>query len=178
MREYLAVFHLIASDKFTLVYQQAQCQPRPVEEKTWRSPAEVAHWPSSNLAMKTYWFRARRPVCSALLLGGLFVVLALLGGAEPAPPGKPTVAKGTPPFTGIVQKVDKTANTVTLNGKDGGRVFHITPQTKITKAGQPATLADAKVGEEAAGIFKDTDGKRTAISLRLGPKPEKTPAKK
>lgn len=113
-----------------------------------------------------------------ILLGGFLAAAPFLPGATPAETGKNTVTKGTPPFTGIVQKVDKTANTITLNGKDGGRVFHVTPQTKITKAGQPATLADAKVGEEAAGVFKDIEGKRTALSLRLGPKLEKAPPQK
>jgi hypothetical protein len=130
------------------------------------------------MTMKTDWQSARQRLFSALLIMGCLAASGLLRGADPAEPGKAAVIKGTPPFTGVVQKVDRTANTITLNGKDGGRVFHIAPQTKITKAGQPATLGDAKVGEEAAGTFKDLAGKRTAVSLRLGPKPRKAPAKK
>jgi hypothetical protein len=102
-----------------------------------------------------------------------------LTAAAPAPgQAAPKVTQRNPPFVGVVQKVDKTVGSITLNGKDGGRVFYITLQTKITKNGQPATLADAKLGEEAAGTFRDEGGKRLAVSLRLGPKPEKTPAKK
>lgn len=87
-------------------------------------------------------------------------------------------AKRNPPFVGVVQKVDITKGTLTLNGKDGGRVFYVTSESRITKNGQPAKLTDAKVGEEAAGTFKDEDGKRYAVTLRLGPKPESNPATK
>jgi hypothetical protein len=100
----------------------------------------------------------------------------------PAAPGTPAKSptKSNPPFVGVVQKVDITASTITLNGKEGGRVFVVTPETRITKNGQPAKLTDAKLGEEAAGTFKDEGTKRLAVSLRLGPKPGKTsaPAKK
>lgn len=89
-----------------------------------------------------------------------------------------TAGKRNPPFVGIVQKVDIQAGTLTLNGKDGGRVFHVNAETRITKKGQPATLKDARVGEEAAGTFKDVEGRRYAVSLRLGPKPETEPAPK
>lgn len=128
--------------------------------------------------MKTPCQSAQRQFAALLISGLLLMILTGLAAADAPASGKSTGIKGTPPFTGTVQKVDRTASTITLNGKDGGRVFYVTPQTKITKAGQPATLADAKVGEEAAGVFRDVDGKRTAISLRLGPKLEKSPAKK
>lgn len=114
---------------------------------------------------------------TALLAGAFWMQLSLGHAANPAPqtPAKPATAssaKRHPPFVGVVQKVDNQAGTLTLNGKDGGRVFHINPETRITKNGQPATLKEAKVGEEAAGTFKDEGGKRYAVSLRLGPKPE------
>lgn len=73
------------------------------------------------------------------------------------------------PFNGKITAVDKTAKTVTI----GERVFQITATTKLTKAGKPATLDDAAVGEQAGGSYtKSEDGKLTAKSLRIGPKPE------
>lgn len=110
------------------------------------------------------------------------VATMLQGAATPSPNSTPAhtskTAKRNPPFVGIVQKVDIAKGTLTLNGKDGGRVFYVTGESRITKNGQPAKLTDAKVGEEAAGTFRDENGKRYAVTLRLGPKPEPNPAKK
>jgi len=64
--------------------------------------------------------------------------------------------------------VDKTAKTI----KVGERTFHVTSETRIMKAGKPATLDDAVVGEEVGGTYKEADGKLNAVSLRLGPRPE------
>ena len=77
------------------------------------------------------------------------------------------------PFHGKLAAVDKTAMTITLEGKETQRVFQITSDTRITKTGQPATLDDAMVGEEVAGTFKKTEaGRMEALSVRFGPKPE------
>lgn len=71
------------------------------------------------------------------------------------------------PFHGSLDAVDKTAKTV----KVGERTFQVTSETKITKTGKPATLDDAKVGEEVAGSYKQADGGRLELrSLRLGSK--------
>ena len=73
------------------------------------------------------------------------------------------------PFHGKVAALDKTAKTLTV----GDRVFQVTSETKIKKAGKAATLDDAAVGEEVGGTYtKGDDGKLTAKSLRIGPKPE------
>ena len=73
------------------------------------------------------------------------------------------------PFGGKIAKLDKTAKTVTV----GERVFQINAETKIKKAGKPATLADAVVGDEIGGTYtKGDDGQLTAKTLRFGPKPE------
>ncbi len=71
------------------------------------------------------------------------------------------------PFHGKLAAVDKAAKTITV----GKRTFLITPQTKLRKANQPATLDDAVVGEPCSGYVKPTeDGKWTASSVNLGPK--------
>jgi hypothetical protein len=126
-----------------------------------------------------------KKIILVLLFGAFFTVTASAQAATtPTPPAKisatnaPTPPKRpTIPFIGSVQKVDKVASTITLNGKNGGRVFHLLPTSKILRAGQPATLADAKIGEEVAGAYREENEKKIAVSLRLGPKPATTKAK-
>ena len=77
-------------------------------------------------------------------------------------------AKSGHPFHGKLAAVDQTAKTI----KIGESTYQITSQTKIMKAGKPATLEDAVLGEEVAGFAKPTeDGKMAATSVRFGPKP-------
>lgn len=76
--------------------------------------------------------------------------------------------RDTAPFHGKVASVDKAAMTFMV----GERTFQVTSETKITKGGKPATLADAAVGDEVGGLSKKTeDGKLIALSVRFGPKP-------
>lgn len=85
---------------------------------------------------------------------------------------------GRLPFSGKIGAVDNVSKSITLAGKEKNRVIHVTSETKIMKAGKPATFDDAKVGEEVGGQLRKTaDGKEEAISLRVGPKPEETPKK-
>jgi hypothetical protein len=80
--------------------------------------------------------------------------------------------RDTLPFNGKIGAVDKTAKVITV----GERKFQITSETKIMKAGKPATLEDAAVGEEIAGAYrKADDGKLTAMTVRIGPRPEGEP---
>ena len=73
----------------------------------------------------------------------------------------------TGPFRGHLVAVNKAAKSVTV----GKRVFYVTAETKILKAGKPATLDQAVVGEEASGGFKTADdGRLIATKLNLGPK--------
>lgn len=82
-------------------------------------------------------------------------------------------SKSAHPFRGKLAAVDKTAKTITI----GKSVYLITSETKIKKAGQPATLADGVIGEPASGYAKPTaDGKMWASSLNFGPKPASTTA--
>ena len=90
---------------------------------------------------------------------------------------KPADKKETParaiPFRGKIASVDKQAKTV----KIGERTFHITADSKINKAGKPATLDDATVGEEVGGQYREgADKKLNVVSLRIGPRPD-APAK-
>lgn len=92
---------------------------------------------------------------------------------NPAPPEKQLAPKGEKkanpiPFSGKLGSVDKIAKTITV----GERVFQITSQTKLSKAGKPATLEDAVVGEEVGGSYqKSEEGKLNAKTVRFGPKP-------
>lgn len=94
---------------------------------------------------------------------------------------KPKSEAGKPssvPFSGKIAAVDHTAQTITLSGKSQ-RVVKVTTKTKITRDGQPASFADAKVGEPVGGSAKKTEqGQLEAISLRLGAKPATDKAKK
>lgn len=83
---------------------------------------------------------------------------------------------GRIPFTGKLNAVDKTAKSITLDGKLKKRTIWLTAQTRVTKAGKPASLDDAVIGEEVGGqCMKNAEGKEEAVSLRLGPKPEAQP---
>jgi len=73
------------------------------------------------------------------------------------------------PFHGKLAALDKTAKTITV----GKRTFHVTSETKIHKAGKPATLEEGVVGEEVSGYVKPTDdGKLVATTVNFGPKTE------
>ena|ERR1043166_2443717 len=77
--------------------------------------------------------------------------------------------QGAIPFGGKVGAIDKAAKTL----KVGERTFQITSETKIMKAGKPATLDDGAVGDQVGGSYtKGDDGKLTAKMVRFGPKPE------
>ncbi len=83
---------------------------------------------------------------------------------EPAKAQKKPVAG---PFHGRLAALDKTARTITV----GKRTFQITAETKLNRAGNPATLEDAVVGEEISGYVKPTEeGKLVATTVNLGPK--------
>jgi hypothetical protein len=84
-------------------------------------------------------------------------------------------AKARPlPFRGKIAAVDKQAKTI----KVGERAFQVTADSKIAKAGKPATLDDATVGEEVGGSYREgADKKLNIVSLRIGPRPEAAPKK-
>ena len=80
--------------------------------------------------------------------------------AAPAPVKKKAAA-----VHGAVTAVDATAMTVTV----GTKTYTVTSDTKITKDGQPATLADVTVGETVGITSKKGDGdKLNATAIRIG----------
>jgi hypothetical protein len=110
-------------------------------------------------------------ILAALVVGVPLRVSAQDKTPAPATPAAPVKAKAIP-YHGKLGEVDKVNKTITLDEKTK-RVFIITSETKIMKAGKPATLDDAVVGEDVAGQYtKGADGKLTAKSVRFGPKPE------
>jgi hypothetical protein len=71
------------------------------------------------------------------------------------------------PFHGKLAAIDKVGKTITV----GKRTFQITSETKIKKAGKPATLEDGAVGETVSGYVKPMEGKLAATTISFGPKP-------
>ena len=74
------------------------------------------------------------------------------------------------PVAGKIEAVDKTMKTLTLSGEKK-QVLVVTSETKIMKAGKPATFSDATVGEEIGGSVVEENGKVILKSLRIGAKP-------
>ena len=83
--------------------------------------------------------------------------------------------KAAHPFHGKLAAVDKIAKTI----KVGESVYQITSETKINKAGKPATLEDGVVGEPVSGYAKPTeDGKMAATTVNFGAKADANGAEK
>jgi hypothetical protein len=125
------------------------------------------------------------------LLGVALTLLALQGARTVAadtdsPAAETSTAKaadtaiGRPyPLNGKIATTDKLAMTITLEGKQKPRVIHVTSQTRWVKQGKPATFEDAQPGDSVGGqVAKNKEGQEVALSLRLGPKPEKPSRKK
>jgi hypothetical protein len=73
----------------------------------------------------------------------------------------------TVPFHGKLSAIDAKAMTLTVSE----RTFEITSDTKITKDGKLATLADGVTGEMVGGAYKkDATGKLIATSIHFGGK--------
>ena len=91
---------------------------------------------------------------------------------QAAPPGRNTTER-TVPFHGIISAADEKAKTFTITGKEKSRVFKITDQTVLTKAGVAATIKDVVVNEEVRGSYwQATDGSLEARTVKLGPRTE------
>jgi hypothetical protein len=121
-------------------------------------------------------------ISSLSLLAATLLAVPAVVRAQDAATNVPSSAAGQPAptthkarkhdhtvFNGKLTSVDTNAMTLTV----GERNFEITSETKITKAGQPATLADGVAGEPVAGTYKKSaDGKLNAMSIRFGAKAE------
>lgn len=83
-------------------------------------------------------------------------------------PEKPRKQEGLV-FKGKVNAVDAQAMTL----KVGERTFVVTPEAKITKNGQPATLEEIAVGDAVGGAYKKAaEGKLEATTINDGKKPK------
>lgn len=90
------------------------------------------------------------------------------GASDQTAPAKPK--KHNPPFHGKLGAVDLSAKTLTV----GTLTLQVTAETKITKDGKPATLADGVVGEPVRGAYhKTAAGKLDATTIHFGAKAEK-----
>ena len=110
----------------------------------------------------------------ALLIVSSFCVhaadtkLSTNNGAPKLPPGMPVYGK--------VGAIDKQSGTVTLQGKEKVRIFHITPQTKVHRDGKPAKLEEVVIGQWIGGYARpDANGRSTLSTLNLEVV-QKTPA--
>jgi hypothetical protein len=133
--------------------------------------------PIQKLMMKSIGKLTLATILAALVVG---VPLVATAQDKAAPTNAAPVAPAKPhaiPFHGKLGSVDKVNKTITLDDKNK-RTLEVISTTKIMKAGKPALLDDAVVGEDVAGQYmKSEDGKLVAKSLRFGPKPEAAPAK-
>lgn len=115
---------------------------------------------------------------SALLASALFISAPFQASAQekkekPKAEGQEKPKRETYPYQGKVKATDKTAMTITLEGKEKERVVTVTSETKIMNQGKPATFGDVAVGELVRGQVKKADGKENAVSVYIGPAPEK-----
>lgn len=77
----------------------------------------------------------------------------------------------TYPFYGTLDSVDAKAETITLRGKKKNRVILFTSETRITKDGTRASVADGTPGERVSGsVRKNSEGKEEAVTIRFGAK--------
>lgn len=129
--------------------------------------------------MKPFLKQTCASLLAMALLGTVVSVQAEDHNPKTDAPAAPAKSKrDSLPFHGKLAAVDKSAMTITLEGKESQRVFQVTPSTKIIKTGKPASLDDAVVGEDVGGAYrKNEQGKMEALSLRLGAKPEKAEKK-
>src|SRR3954466_2735617 len=100
--------------------------------------------------------------------------------ASASPAASPAKSSTRPtPFHGMATAVDQKGQTFTIAGKEKSRVFKITTNTKITKAGKDATMADIVDNSEISGSYwKRDDGTLEAKTVKIGPMGEKKKAKK
>ena len=133
--------------------------------------------PEPRNAMITRVLRTGAATLLAAAIAGMPLLLSAQSTNRPPTQNKPAAAKteSAPkkklprPFHGKLAAVDLTARTIQV----GKSTYQITPETKITKDGQPAKLADAVVGEPVRGYVEPTeDDKMAARTVHFGAKAE------
>lgn len=102
--------------------------------------------------------------------------------ASPAAADAASPAKSNPrpiPFHGMATSVDQNAKTFIIAGKEKSRVFKVTENTKVTKAGNPVTMTDITENTEISGSYwKRDDDSLEAKTVKIGPAVEKKGKKK
>jgi hypothetical protein len=90
--------------------------------------------------------------------------------ASASPAASPAKSPRPLPFQGTVSAVDQTAKTFTI----GKRVFKVIDQTEMTKAGQPATMADITENVKVTGSYrKQEDSSLEVKMVKIGAMAEK-----
>ena len=75
------------------------------------------------------------------------------------------------PLRGTASSVDTSAKTFTIAGKTSTRVFKVTDETKITKAGEEAKFSELNENDYVTGSYwKRDDGTLELKSLKIGGK--------
>lgn len=103
---------------------------------------------------------------------------ATLAADKDAPKAPSSAAKkpsgSSYPFRGVVESVNVTARTITLDGKKAERVLHVTAESTLEKDGKPAKIEEVTPGDYAKGLLTRPDGARELIvKATLGPKPDR-----
>ena len=75
-------------------------------------------------------------------------------------------------FTGAIESIDTTANTVKVKQKEESKTFKVSDQTKYSTAEKKiAALSDLKVGDKVTVSYTDESG--TLIAQKIAPPAEK-----
>jgi hypothetical protein len=114
---------------------------------------------------------------SAILAAAICLSPVFVKGADEKPADDAKKARGMP-FNGKVSAVDKTAKTITLEGKERNRTFQLTAATKINKDKKPITLEEVTVGDHVGGYARENaEGKLEVVTLNTGLPPRASKAK-
>lgn len=72
------------------------------------------------------------------------------------------------PFGGTITAADARAKTITVRGARGTDVIAVGPETKFSRNGRPASIADVKAGSSVRGTARVSSGPRAhAVSVEI-----------
>ena len=141
--------------------------------------------------MKSKSFLITGAVVAAIAMCGPVTAFAASKKASASPSPSPaasasSTASASPakapraiPFRGTVSEVDQNAKTFTIQGKEKSRVFKVTDNSKVTKAGAAATFTDITANEAVTGSYwKQADGSLECKSVKVGGAGAQTSTKK
>ena len=107
-----------------------------------------------------------------LPLFGAFAAAPIVGGPaktnQSTETPKPDKKGRTLPFHGNVASIDKSAKTITMQGKKQ-RMFHLTTESKINKDRKPSSLTALAAGDYVGGSYREAaDGSLELVTLNIG----------